>query len=93
MKPQPKKTVAVRHAFKLTGLIEFVSDKATAIEFKQFGAFLDEDTHRDNEFVLLVDPQYDFDEVLNYIENYDKNITDKISLEISQMLNEIDLKF
>jgi hypothetical protein len=43
--------------------------------------------------MLLVDPRYDFDEVLNYIENYDKNITDKVSPEFSQMLNEIDLKF
>lgn len=93
MKPRPKKTVAVRHAFKLVRLIEFVSDKTTAIEFKQFGAFLDEDTHRVDEFVLLVDPRYDFDEILNYIENYDKNITDKVSPEVSQMLNEIDLEF
>ena len=92
MKPKMKCRCAVRFSSK--PMITFSASPGIANEFREYGDFLDENNGTDktfNEYCLRVDPRYDFDEVLNFIKNYDDQFKGKISPEIEQMLDAVDL--
>lgn len=67
-KPRPKKEVAIQTAIKTTRTIFFFASKDAIEEFKDFG-HISQDING-GLIVLNVDMRYDFDEVVNYIENY-----------------------
>jgi len=69
-KPQIKAEVAVRWAPASTGLIYFYASLDALPEFTGFGSVMPGQLA--NEWVLSVDPRYDFDEVLAYMKSFDK---------------------
>ena len=65
-KPQPKKEVAVSFYSELTRQIRFNATKDAVEDFKVFGLVY----MIYNEYGLIVDSRYDFNEVIAYIQNY-----------------------
>lgn len=69
-KPVPKKEVCVQYADKSLRWITFYSTPDALTEFATFGRLLPAATLHPDAHRLSVDPRYDFDEVLAYIEAY-----------------------
>ena len=71
--PQMKREVAIAGVFNINHLrrIDFYSTADAVIDFMQFGYLqkYGDGTSRDK-YSLYVDPRYDFDEVVKYMENY-----------------------
>ena len=65
-KPQPKREVAIK--LKTATLIVISATKDAANDLKEFGKMQYFEDSQD--YWLAVDPRYDFDEVVKYIENY-----------------------
>lgn len=85
---------AVSFSSDLVRLISFAAPLEIANEFRPFGRFLDEENRllsTPNEYTLLVDPRFDFAEVLDYIQKYDEQFKNKISADVQQMLDQVDL--
>ena len=67
-KPEKKRKVAVSWSNKGMGVIRFYASADVAKEFEGYGDLkLREDG---GECRLIVDPRYDFDDVLSYLQNY-----------------------
>ena len=70
-KPQIKVEVAVTYVNPATHAISFHASQDAAIEFGDFG-WMVSDSFQKDAYSLLVDPRYDFQEVVDYITNYGK---------------------
>lgn len=67
MKPKIKKEVAVSWVYKPVGIIYLYATNDAANELSEFGDLFQRDS---GEWRMIVDPRFDFDEVLAYIERY-----------------------
>ena len=67
-KPQPKREVIVRFADRNVKHIYFYASSDAIEDFRDFGVIAPNFSHH----CLIVDQRYDFEEVLEYVENYDK---------------------
>jgi len=73
-KPQPKTEVAINSCVPSLRYMTIFASADAATEFKDFGSLtLDKLI---GWYTLFVDPRFDFDEVVAYIENYDKEDKD-----------------
>lgn len=67
--PQPKQEVMVKTTYAQVGYIYFYAKTSAAIKFKKFGTLL-ASGEEFTSWTLKVDPRYDFDEVVAYLEGY-----------------------
>lgn len=65
-KPKPKREVAIEVAIKVTRNIFFYASKDAIEDLRAFGDI----TEMGNPLILHVDPRFNFDEVVKYIEEY-----------------------
>ena len=68
-KPIMKKEVAISYFMKLVREIVFYSTDDAATEFERYGQLTQDETISDK-YRLAVDPRFDFDEVVEYVESY-----------------------
>ena len=69
IKPTPKKEVAIDWASELNKIIFFYSTPDALSDFISFGSVVE--WTRQNYYRLKVDSRFDFNEVLEYIRDYD----------------------
>lgn len=67
-KPQPKRETALRVVNPSTRFIEFCASSDAVQEFAEFGYV---GTLGGNRYYITVDARYDFEEIANYIRDYD----------------------
>ena len=66
-KPIMKTEIKISFESKIVGIIHFYATNDAAAGMRDFGALAMTDTQ--NQYRLIVDPRYDFDEILEYIKN------------------------
>lgn len=69
-KPQPKKEVAILHVMPTARCITMNASSDAARDFAEFGVM--HFYENNGQYWLTVDGRYDFDEVVEYISNYDR---------------------
>lgn len=75
-KPTIKREVAISSTFQLTRTVLFYSTNDAANDFVEFGKLVK--LYGGELYHLEVDNRFDFDEVVNYIENYDSQNSESL---------------
>ena len=69
-KPTMQKEVAVKVALKSVRHIVFYSTADALSSFSEFGFVCPDSDTREDSYLLSVDPRFEFDDVVAYMENY-----------------------